>query len=63
MDAGLGFGQTFDFQDAIGESLLEIMRVTPGGVLCFFPSYKLLTKVGCPFLCDVADAILQCRVG
>ncbi len=37
--------QSFEFLDAIGESLYEIMKVTPGGVLCFFPSYKLLTKV------------------
>ena len=25
--------QGFDYQDAVGESLIEIMRATPGGVL------------------------------
>jgi hypothetical protein len=27
------FRQGFEYQDAVGESLLEVMRVTPGGVL------------------------------
>lgn len=36
---------SFSFQDEIGESIYEISKVTPYGVLCFFPSYALLEKV------------------
>lgn len=36
---------SFTFQDEIGQSIFEISKVTPFGVLCFFPSYALLEKV------------------
>lgn len=36
---------SFTFQDEIGQSIYEISKVTPFGVLCFFPSYALLEKV------------------
>ena len=32
-------------QDVLGESLLDICKVTPGGVLVFFSSYGILNKV------------------
>jgi hypothetical protein len=37
--------QTFEYQDAIGSSLLAIVDSVPAGVLCFLPSYRLLDKV------------------
>ena len=36
---------SYDFQDEISQSIYEICKVTPFGVLCFFPSYALLEKV------------------
>ena len=36
---------SFNFQDDISQSIYEICKVTPFGVLCFFPSYALLEKV------------------
>ena len=36
---------SFTFQDEIGQSIYEISRVTPFGILCFFPSYALLEKI------------------
>lgn len=33
------------FQDDLGRSILEIVRLIEYGVLCFFPSYKFLEKV------------------
>lgn len=32
-------------KDGLGASLEEICRIAPGGVLVFFPSYKLLEKL------------------
>lgn len=36
---------SFNFQDDISQSIYDICKVTPFGVLCFFPSYNLLEKV------------------
>lgn len=36
---------SFNFQDDISQSIYDICKVTPFGVLCFFPSYALLEKV------------------
>ena len=36
---------SFNFQDDIAQSIYEICKVTPYGVLCFFPSYALLEKL------------------
>ncbi|CAL9205095.1 unnamed protein product [Musa hybrid cultivar] len=35
----------YAFQDGLGASLEEICKIAPGGVLVFFPSYKLLEKL------------------
>ncbi|CAM6101394.1 unnamed protein product [Calypogeia fissa] len=47
LNASYKNAENFLFQDAVGAALLEIFKVTPDGVLVFFPSYKLLAK-----LCD-----------
>lgn len=36
---------SFNYQDDISQGIYEICRVTPYGVLCFFPSYALLEKI------------------
>jgi fanconi anemia group J protein len=36
---------SFSFQDDISQSIYDICRVTPFGILCFFPSYALLEKI------------------
>ncbi|XP_004301629.1 PREDICTED: Fanconi anemia group J protein homolog [Fragaria vesca subsp. vesca] len=36
----------YAFQDALGKSLEEIFKSVPGGCLVFFPSYKLMGKLG-----------------
>ncbi|KAK4753383.1 hypothetical protein SAY87_022181 [Trapa incisa] len=35
----------YAFQDALGKSLEEILKIVPGGSLVFFPSYKLMDKL------------------
>ncbi|XP_074586059.1 uncharacterized protein LOC141841763 [Curcuma longa] len=35
----------FAFQDGLGFTLEEICKIAPGGILVFFPSYKLLEKL------------------
>lgn len=37
--------QTFEYQDAIGSSLLAVASSIPAGMLCFFPSYRMLEKM------------------
>ncbi|KRZ11076.1 Fanconi anemia group J -like protein [Trichinella zimbabwensis] len=34
--------QSTEFQDELGRLLIEICKVTPGGVLCFLPSYTFI---------------------
>jgi Fanconi anemia group J protein len=43
----LSFAQLdlLDQQDAIGEAVLQLVRVVPNGVLCFFPSYSIMEKL------------------
>lgn len=36
---------SYNYQDDISQSIHEICKVTPFGVLCFFPSYALLEKI------------------
>ncbi|CAK9178304.1 unnamed protein product [Ilex paraguariensis] len=36
----------YAFQDALGISIEEICKLVPGGCLVFFPSYKLMEKLG-----------------
>ncbi|KAG9442947.1 hypothetical protein H6P81_018801 [Aristolochia fimbriata] len=45
LNASYKTADRIDFQDALGASLEEICKVVPGGVLVFFPSYKLLEKL------------------
>jgi hypothetical protein len=33
------------FVDAIGASILEYLQVIPNGILCFFPSYRLMEQL------------------
>ncbi|XP_077396793.1 Fanconi anemia group J protein isoform X2 [Festucalex cinctus] len=37
--------ETYAFQDEVGGLLLHVCKVVPKGVLCFFPSYKMLDKL------------------
>lgn len=37
--------ESHQFQDAVGQAVLEICSVVPDGVLMFFPSYSLLEKL------------------
>ncbi|XP_077422808.1 Fanconi anemia group J protein isoform X3 [Vanacampus margaritifer] len=37
--------ETYAFQDEVGALLLHVCKVVPKGVLCFFPSYKMLDKL------------------
>lgn len=37
--------ETFQFQDALGQTVLEACRVIPDGVLLFLPSYALMDKL------------------
>ena len=37
--------QTFAFQDDVGRLLLHVCQVIPYGVLCFLPSYGMLSKL------------------
>ncbi|KAJ1653340.1 Fanconi anemia group J protein [Dispira simplex] len=36
---------TVDYQDNIGLALLQLVRITPSGALCFFPSYSLIQRM------------------
>lgn len=36
---------TFDFQDELGDLVLEVCKTVPDGVLCFVPSYSALDKL------------------
>ncbi|RLN82371.1 hypothetical protein BBJ28_00010567 [Nothophytophthora sp. Chile5] len=37
--------QNFQYQDAMGDLLLQYAQVIPGGILMFFPSYALMTML------------------
>lgn len=36
---------SYPLQDDIGHSVLEIVKIVPKGVLCFFPSYGMMEKL------------------
>lgn len=36
---------TYQFQDEIGNILIDICKFVPHGILCFVPSYMLLDKL------------------
>ncbi|KAI8060165.1 helicase C-terminal domain-containing protein [Gongronella butleri] len=37
--------ETFQYQDDVGETLLQISSIVPYGVLCFMPSYSAMDKL------------------
>ena len=37
--------QSFAYQDELGLALIDIVKVIPNGVLCFFPSYSTLNSL------------------
>ncbi|CAG7719956.1 unnamed protein product, partial [Allacma fusca] len=37
--------ETFQYQDELGQLVLRVCQAMPHGILCFFPSYRLLEKV------------------
>ncbi|XP_020529996.1 Fanconi anemia group J protein isoform X2 [Amborella trichopoda] len=45
LNASYKTSDDFAFQDSLGSSLEEICKIVPGGVLIFFPSYKMLDKL------------------
>ncbi|KAF3793184.1 Fanconi anemia group J protein-like protein [Nymphaea thermarum] len=47
LNASYKTADNYAFQDSLGASLEEICKVVPGGVLVFFPSYKLMDKLCC----------------
>jgi fanconi anemia group J protein len=42
MDATYKGSMQFTFQDSLGQAVLDYCKVIPGGVLIFFPSYRML---------------------
>jgi fanconi anemia group J protein len=42
MDTTYKNASNFQFQDSLGAAILEYCKIIPGGVLIFFPSYRLL---------------------
>lgn len=36
---------TWEFQDELGELVLNVCQTVPGGILCFLPSYSMLSKL------------------
>ncbi|CAI0381661.1 unnamed protein product [Linum tenue] len=45
LNASYKTASTFAFQDALGKSLEEILKVVPAGSLVFFPSYSMMGKL------------------
>eukprot|EP00899_Mesostigma_viride_P027820 jgi/Mesvir1/8222/Mv12510-RA.2 len=45
MSATYKDAESLEFQDSFGEAMLQFVKVVPGGLLLFFPSYRLLEKV------------------
>lgn len=37
--------ETLEYQDGLGQAILEVARVVPFGVLCFLPSYGFMNKL------------------
>jgi hypothetical protein len=44
MDGRFKASETFDYQDEVGQIVLQVCRIIPFGVLCFVPSYSHLDK-------------------
>ena len=44
-DATFKGSASFSFQDSLCESLIDYCKVTPGGILIFFPSYRLMEQL------------------
>eukprot|EP00178_Gracilaria_changii_P010121 TRINITY_DN294_c0_g1_i1.p1 TRINITY_DN294_c0_g1~~TRINITY_DN294_c0_g1_i1.p1 ORF type:complete len:883 (+),score=107.32 TRINITY_DN294_c0_g1_i1:6834-9482(+) len=44
-DATFRGSSTFAFQDALGDALVDYCTVIPGGVLVFFPSYRMMDQL------------------
>lgn len=38
----LDFRDTYEYKTSVGKTILELSKVTPGGLLIFFPSYRLM---------------------
>eukprot|EP00960_Hanusia_phi_P027503 746864-Hanusia_phi.AAC.4 len=62
------------YQDNLGQAVLELCKIIPFGVLCFFPSYGLLEKVKSRWIatglyerlnevCQVKDVVVEPRTG
>lgn len=37
--------EVFAFQDEVGRVVLDVCKIVPNGVLCFFPSYSMMNKL------------------
>lgn len=44
-DATFHGAARFEFQDGLGEALVDYARVVPGGMLVFFPSYRMMDNL------------------
>lgn len=44
-DATFAGSSKFSFQDSLGDALFDYCKVVPGGVLVFFPSYRLMDQL------------------
>ncbi|EME29284.1 putative DNA helicase required for mitotic chromosome segregation CHL1 [Galdieria sulphuraria] len=44
-DSTFAASSSIAYHDCLGQSILEYCRVIPDGVICFFPSYRLLESV------------------
>ncbi|XP_062501218.1 Fanconi anemia group J protein homolog isoform X2 [Corticium candelabrum] len=44
MDGRFKSSETFEYQDEVGEIVLQVCKIIPFGVLCFVPSYSHLDK-------------------
>jgi len=42
LEASFKCSSSFAFQDSVGKALAELCEVIPNGILCFFPSYRLM---------------------
>ena len=60
LDGRYRSAETFQYQDALGDSILRLMRVVPDGMLCFLPSYTLLDKVRAACVPRVSHVCVVC---
>ncbi|XP_033112136.1 Fanconi anemia group J protein homolog [Anneissia japonica] len=45
LNASYKSSESYNFQDEVGHLLLQVCRIIPYGVLMFFPSYSMMTKL------------------